>query len=174
MKINLTFDDVQIVPRYSELKSRQDVDLDTKFTKNTTLHRTPIVAAPMDTICEYEMANEMLDQGGVGVIHRFRSIEKQAKDMKRLWTQWDSWYNIGGADKDRTDHDRIYQEWYKKIRQITNCQLTIIGHTPEPHIHNKLKTISSQNSDIIYLGSSSPIPHFLIAQEISSADFGLV
>ena len=43
MKTNLTFDDVQIVPRYSELKSRQDVDLNTKFTKKTTLHRTPIV-----------------------------------------------------------------------------------------------------------------------------------
>ena len=115
MKINLTFDDVQIVPRYSELKSRQDVDLDTKFTKNTTLHRTPIVAAPMDTICEYEMANEMLDQGGVGVIHRFQSIENQAKQMKRIWTAWDSWYNIGG-DKDRTDHTQVFEDWYKNIR----------------------------------------------------------
>ena len=115
MKTNLTFDDVQIVPRYSELKSRQDVDLDTKFTKNTTLHRTPIVAAPMDTICEYNMANEMLDQGGVGVIHRFRSIEKQAMDMKRLWHKWDSWYNIGG-DKDRTDHTQVFEDWYKNIR----------------------------------------------------------
>ena len=124
MKENLTFDDINIVPKYSELKSRQDVDLNTNFTKKTTLHRTPIVAAPMDTICEYEMANQLLDQGSVGVLHRFRSIEKQAKDMKRLWTQWDSWYNIGGADKDRTDHDRIYQEWYKKIRHW-NSQPTL-------------------------------------------------
>ena len=116
MKTNLTFDDVQIVPRYSELKSRQDVNLNTKFTKKTTLHRTPIVAAPMDTICEYKMASKLLDQGSVGVLHRFRSIEKQAMDMKRLWNQWDSWYNIGNPKKDRTDHDRIYQEWYKGIR----------------------------------------------------------
>lgn len=64
--------------------------------------------------------------------------------------------------------------WYKEIRLITNCQLTIIGHTPELHIHNKLKTLSSQNSDIFYLGSPSPIPHFLINKEISSADFGLI
>ena len=116
MKTNLTFDDVQIVPRYSELKSRQDVDLTTKFTKNTTLHRTPIVAAPMDTICEYEMAKKLLDQGSVGVLHRFRSIEKQAKDMKRLWNKWDSWYNIGDPNKDRTDHTQVYEDWYKKIR----------------------------------------------------------
>jgi IMP dehydrogenase len=70
----------------------------------------------MDTICEYKMASKLLDQGSVGVLHRFRSIEKQATDMKRLWNQWDSWYNIGNPKKDRTDHDRIYQEWYKGIR----------------------------------------------------------
>ena len=116
MKTNLTFDDVQIVPRYSELKSRQDVNLNTKFTKKTTLHRTPIVAAPMDTICEYKMAKQLLDQGSVGVLHRFRSIEKQAIDMKRLWNQWDSWYNIGNPKKDRTDHTQVYADWYKKIK----------------------------------------------------------
>ena len=117
MKTNLTFDDVQIVPRYSELKSREDVDLTTKFTKNTTLHRTPIVAAPMDTICEYEMANQLLEQGSVGVLHRFRSIEKQARDMKALWSKWDSWYNIGDPEKDRTDHTQVYADWYERIRE---------------------------------------------------------
>jgi len=115
MKKALTFDDVQIVPRYSELKSREKVNLDSKFTPNTTLS-LPLVASPMDTICEYKMANEMLDQGGVGVIHRFQSIENQAKQMKRIWTAWDSWYNIGG-DKDRTDHTQVFDEWYEKIRE---------------------------------------------------------
>ena len=115
MKTNLTFDDVQIVPRYSKLKSRQDVDLNTKFTKKTTLHRTPIVAAPMDTICEYEMANQLLDQGSVGVLHRFRSIEKQARDMKALWSKWDSWYNIGNSEKDRTDHTQVFEDWWNGI-----------------------------------------------------------
>ena len=115
MKENLTFDDINIVPKYSELKSRQDVDLNTNFTKKTTLHRTPIVAAPMDTICEYKMADQLLDQGSVGVLHRFRSIEKQALDMKRLWNRWDSWYNIGDPDEDRTDHHRIFDEWYKGV-----------------------------------------------------------
>ena len=114
MKKALTFDDVQIVPRYSELKSREKVNLDSKFTPNTTLS-LPLVASPMDTICEYKMANEMLDQGGVGVIHRFQSIENQAKQMKRIWYQWDKWYNIGGADKDRADHTQVYEDWYKRI-----------------------------------------------------------
>ena len=116
MKKALTFDDVQIVPRYSELKSREKVNLDSKFTRNTTLS-LPLVASPMDTICEYKMASEMLDNGGVGVIHRFQSIENQAKQMKRIWTAWDSWYNIGG-DEDRTDHTRIFDEWYERVRSI--------------------------------------------------------
>ena len=113
MRKALTFDDVQLVPRYSELKSREKVNLNSKFTSNTTLS-VPLVASPMDTICEYKMASEMLDTGGVGVIHRFQSIEKQAEQMKRVWRQWNSWYDIGG-DTDRTDHNRIFDEWYKGI-----------------------------------------------------------
>ena len=64
MKINLTYDDVNIIPKYSELKSRDDVDLSTRFTKNTKL-TIPIVSSPMDTVTEYDMAHEMLNQGWV-------------------------------------------------------------------------------------------------------------
>jgi len=113
MKKYLTYDDVNIVPKYSEIKSRDDVDLSTRFTKNTTLS-IPVVSSPMDTVTEYKMAKEMLDMGGVGVIHRFQSIENQAKQMKRVWYEWDSWYNIGG-DKDRTDHTQVFEDWWKGI-----------------------------------------------------------
>ena len=114
MKTYLTYDDVNIVPKFSEVLSREDVDLSTRFTKNTNLS-IPIVSSPMDTVTEYKMALEMLDRGGVGVIHRFQSIEKQAEQMKRVWRAWDSWYDIGG-DEDRTDHTRIFEEWYKGLR----------------------------------------------------------
>ena len=75
MKTYLTYDDVNIVPKFSEVLSRENVDLSTRFTKNTTLS-IPIVSSPMDTVTELNMAKEMLDMGGVGVIHRFQSIEK--------------------------------------------------------------------------------------------------
>ena len=114
MKTYLTYDDVNIVPKFSEVLSREDVDLSTRFTKNTTLS-IPIVSSPMDTVTEYKMAREMLDMGGVGVIHRFQSIENQAKQMKRVWYEWDRWYNIGG-DKDRTDHTQVFEDWYKGVR----------------------------------------------------------
>ena len=79
MKTYLTYDDVNIVPKYSELESREDVKLNTRFTKNTEL-TIPIVASPMDTVTEEDMAEELLDWGGVGVIHRFNTIEEAVED----------------------------------------------------------------------------------------------
>ena len=113
MKTYLTYDDVNIVPKFSEVLSRENVDLSTRFTKNTTLS-IPIVSSPMDTVTELNMAKEMLDMGGVGVIHRFQSIEKQTRMMKSLHYEWDRWYNIGG-DKDRTDHTQVFEDWWNGI-----------------------------------------------------------
>ena len=83
MKKALTYDDINIIPKYSELESRSKVDLSTKFTKKTKLS-IPVVSSPMDTITELDMAREMMEYGGVGIIHRFMSIEEQAKMMKEL------------------------------------------------------------------------------------------
>ena len=113
MRKTLTYDDINILPKYSEVLSREDVDLSTRFTKNTTLS-IPIVSSPMDTVTELDMAKEMLDMGGVGVIHRFQSIEKQTRMMKLLHYEWDRWYNIGG-DKDRTDHTQVFEDWWNGI-----------------------------------------------------------
>jgi IMP dehydrogenase len=96
MKRALTYDDVNIVPKYSELESRGDVKLNTRFTKNTELS-IPIVTSPMDTVTELDMALEMMEWGGVGVIHRFMSIEKQSLMMKKLHKEFENYFKI---DKD--------------------------------------------------------------------------
>ena len=114
MKTYLTYDDVNIVPKYSELESRDKVKLNTRFTKNTEL-TIPIVSSPMDTVTEEDMAEEMLEWGGVGVIHRFMSIEEQSRMMKSLHYQWDSWFDIGtnirGDDDERT-LEKEWNEWW--------------------------------------------------------------
>ena len=114
MKTYLTYDDVNIVPKYSELKSRGDVKLNTRFTKNTELS-IPIVASPMDTVTELDMALEMLELGGVGVLHRFNTIEEQSKMMKSVWREWDSWFDIPksvrGTDEERT-LETEWNEWW--------------------------------------------------------------
>jgi len=112
LKKYLTYDDVNIVPKYSELKSRDDVDLTTRFTKNRKLH-IPIVASPMDTVTEEDMAIEMMERGAVGVIHRFMSIKKQSRMMQSLHYKWDSFFNIGDGKERSADND--YDEWYKKL-----------------------------------------------------------
>ena len=83
MKRYLTYDDVNIIPRYSELESRSDVDLTSKLTKNIEL-RIPIVSSPMDTVTEFEMAWAISHLGGIGFIHRFMNIERQSELVASL------------------------------------------------------------------------------------------
>lgn len=76
----LTFDDVLLVPAYSEVLPR-NVSLKTKFSRNIELN-TPIVSAAMDTVTESGMAIAIAREGGIGVIHKNMSIEAQAKQVK--------------------------------------------------------------------------------------------
>ena len=78
----LTFDDVLLVPSYSEVLPRE-VDLSSKFTRNIRLN-TPVVSAAMDTVTEEELAIAIAREGGIGVIHKNMSIEKQAAQVKRV------------------------------------------------------------------------------------------
>ena len=78
----LTFDDVLLIPAYSEVLPR-DVNLQSKFSKNIELN-TPIVSAAMDTVTEAKLAIAMAREGGIGVIHKNMSIEKQAREVKAV------------------------------------------------------------------------------------------
>jgi len=74
----LTFDDVLLVPKYSTVKSRQDVNLETYLTKKIKL-RNPVISSNMDTVTETKMAIAMAQLGGIGIIHRYCSIEEQVR-----------------------------------------------------------------------------------------------
>ncbi len=75
----LTFDDVLLIPSYSEVLPR-NIDLSTKFSRNITLN-IPIVSAAMDTVTEAKMAIAIAREGGIGVIHKNMPIEAQAKQV---------------------------------------------------------------------------------------------
>lgn len=75
----LTFDDVLLIPAYSEVLPRH-IDLSTKFSRNITLN-VPIVSAAMDTVTEAKMAIAIAREGGIGVIHKNMPIEAQAKQV---------------------------------------------------------------------------------------------
>ena len=78
----LTFDDVLLVPAYSEVLPRE-VDITSKFTRNIRLN-TPIVSAAMDTVTEAELAIAIAREGGIGVIHKNMSIAAQAAQVRKV------------------------------------------------------------------------------------------
>ncbi len=82
VKEALTFDDVLLVPNYSEVLPTQ-VDVRTKLTKKITLN-IPIMSAAMDTVTESELAIAIAREGGIGIIHKNMSIEEQAEEVDRV------------------------------------------------------------------------------------------
>ncbi|HEX2923600.1 MAG TPA: IMP dehydrogenase, partial [Chloroflexota bacterium] len=78
----LTFDDVLLVPRYSELLP-SNVSVQTRLTKRITLH-IPVLSAAMDTVTESRMAVALAREGGMGIIHRAMTIERQAEEVDKV------------------------------------------------------------------------------------------
>ncbi|WP_224489540.1 IMP dehydrogenase [Robertkochia flava] len=78
----LTYDDVLLVPNYSEVLPRE-VNIQTKFTRNITIN-VPIVSAAMDTVTESDMAIAMAREGGIGVLHKNMTIEQQAFHVRKV------------------------------------------------------------------------------------------
>jgi len=78
----LTYDDVLLIPNYSEVLPR-DVSLKSKFSRNITLN-VPIASAAMDTVTESSMAIAMAQEGGIGVLHKNMSIEQQAAKVRKV------------------------------------------------------------------------------------------
>ncbi|MFC0605550.1 IMP dehydrogenase [Winogradskyella pulchriflava] len=78
----LTYDDVLLVPAFSEVLPRE-VNIQTKFTRNITIN-IPVVSAAMDTVTESKMAIAMAQEGGIGVLHKNMTIEEQAQKVRRV------------------------------------------------------------------------------------------
>lgn len=79
----LTFDDVLLVPKKTSVHSRKEVHTNTRLSRHIEL-KTPIVSAPMDTVTEHAMAITMARAGGIGIIHRFMSIEHQVEEVLKV------------------------------------------------------------------------------------------
>ena len=80
----LCFDDILLVPQHSDIESRKQVSLNTTIGRATTAigMKIPLIAAPMDTVCEWEIAVKLRELGGLGVVHRYNTIEEQVFQLR--------------------------------------------------------------------------------------------
>lgn len=78
-----TFNDVLMIPQYSDIESRKECIVESWFSRNIPL-KIPIVSSPMDSVTEDEMAIEMARNGGIGVLHRFNTIKDQVRMVKKV------------------------------------------------------------------------------------------
>ena len=78
----LTYDDVLLIPAYSEILPRE-VSIQSRFSRNITLN-VPVISAAMDTVTESAMAIAMAREGGIGVLHKNMSVEQQALEVRKV------------------------------------------------------------------------------------------
>jgi len=79
----LTYDDVLLVPQYSNVASRRKLSTQTRLTRGISL-QAPVISANMDTVTESQMAITMARQGGIGIIHRFMTIDEQVRQIEHV------------------------------------------------------------------------------------------
>ena len=82
-EVALTYDDVLLVPQYSDVESRRKLSTRTQLTSKIEM-QIPIVSANMDTVTESEMGIVMAREGGIGIIHRFMTIDEQVRQVRRV------------------------------------------------------------------------------------------
>jgi IMP dehydrogenase len=83
LRVGLTFDDVLLVPKFSDVRSRKDANIHTRFSRRIEL-TIPVVSANMDTVTESSMAIAMARLGGIGVVHRFLSVEEEVAEVLKV------------------------------------------------------------------------------------------
>lgn len=124
----LTYEDVFIYPRYSEVETRKDVDVSVRLkSKNSDLTiklDVPIISANMDTVTEHEMAIKVHQAGGIGALHRFMSIDDNVKQFTKVRDAGASCFcSLGVHDLDQRA-DKLY------MAGATNFLIDIAhGHT---------------------------------------------
>ena len=166
MREAITFGDVLLEPRYSNIKSRTEVDIgsslgiiskpsvvmETSVTYRTAIigeeakYRVPIISSPMDTVTEGEMVLAMEQAGGLGIIHRYNSIEEQC-DIVRQLGKHNKNMNIAAAIGATGDY-------FERAEGLASCGANIlcidVAHGHHKHVELACKKIK-QNFKLVHL-----------------------
>ena len=143
-EISVTFDDVFIVPQYSDIRSRSDIDTWSSVGEGIGLN-VPLIATPMDTICEKEMAIALGQLGGMGTIHRFMSIDEQIAQVNETLNYVSNSHlaaAVGVGQSDRKRISRLCQETDIKVLNVD------IAHGHHQLMKNTISAIRAGFPDI--------------------------
>jgi IMP dehydrogenase len=123
---SMSFDDVLLVPQYSDIESRKALHTSNELDANITLD-LPIISSPMDTVTEYAMAYAMHDNGGLGIIHRYNSVEEQARVVGYMSDETEGTGIIGAAIGVTGDYQERASELVKAGAKVL-CVDVAHGH----------------------------------------------
>ncbi len=157
MRVGLTFDDVLLVPKFSDVKSRKQADTRTRFSRNIPLS-IPIVSANMDTVTESAMAISMARLGGMGVIHRFLTVEEEVNEVLKVKRS----EGVVIEDPITLGPDRTVREAWAVIRERQIGGIVVVGSgrrvlgiltrrdvTLEDDLGRKVKDVMTPRKDLI-------------------------
>ena len=91
-KTALSYDDISLLPNFSDINSRKEVDTTTKISRHFQI-KLPIILSPMDTVSSVKSCIKLNKLGGAGVLHRFMSVEDQ-KSKAKYYPDIDFLYNL--------------------------------------------------------------------------------
>ncbi|MBW3545348.1 MAG: IMP dehydrogenase [Bacteroidetes bacterium] len=132
MREALTFDDVFIVPGYSEVESRSTVNLEAQLTRNHRIN-VPLIAAPMDSVCDGGMAHELSRYGVAGALHRFCTVEENVEMLTEYL-----WGNINDVPAIVSVGAVGVVEWERLERSVdTGAKIILVDVAHGDHVHVK-------------------------------------
>jgi len=157
LRVGLTFDDVLLVPKFSNVKSRKEADTVTRFSRRIKL-TIPVVSANMDTVTESSMAIAMARLGGIGVIHRFLSLEEEVAEVLKVKRS----EGVVIEDPITLGPEGTVKEAWDIIRERDIGGIVVVGKdrrvlglltrrdiTLEEDLDRKVKTVMTPKSDLI-------------------------
>lgn len=174
--ISLTFDDVLIKPKFSEINSRKNVNLSTFLSEEYSNYeyKLPIVSSNMDTVTGVDMSVAMINNGGMGCLHRFWSIEDNVKAFKAVITNTtiaNPWVSVGIGSEELTRAKNLFLagarifvidvahaaqqqvvEFHDKLRETLKNSIIIVGNFASKESLEEFREKSKYKPHVIKVG----------------------
>jgi IMP dehydrogenase len=137
----LTFDDILLIPKYSSITSRSEVDLRVNLDPTRQLS-LPVISSPMDTVTEVDMCVAMSNHGGLGIIHRYNSIQEQVELVKDAKLGGASTY-VGAAVGSTGD---FYERAFELIKFDVDVICIDVAHGHHQNVKEAIQKIKNHPS----------------------------